>query len=341
MGAMQRVPGWSCPEHRALPLRCRPEVDPGRDANAICRQWLSGIRGGEPERSVARRLHALQPFARRTPARRMWRRNRFALLSTLDGQFDAPQSESNNGTTLRGHAMDKTFRTDYVDLNTFRGLGEDPCYRLPRLVDRPRAWPLDRWAEAPRDLGYSDFSSVQWKGMRLLKDPATQSAYHNLLWELRPRTILELGVYSGASLVWFRDITRMMGIDCHVIGVDRHLDRCRIPASEMAGISLHEGDCSNLSSLDHLPTLVSGPLLVIDDAHCNTFNVMSWAVAKLLAPGDYFIIEDMIPYWERYSPDLLADYLASFHGVLEMDMIYANTCPQLERGVFRRSTGGK
>jgi cephamycin C biosynthesis protein len=233
--------------------------------------------------------------------------------------------------------MDKNFRNDYVDLNTFRGLGEDPVYRIPRLVDRPRAWPLDRWAEAPRDLGYSDFTSVQWKGMRLLKDPATQSAYNNLLWEVRPRTIVELGIYSGASLVWFRDMTRMMGIDCQVIGIDKNLSRCRIPESEMAGITVHEGDCNDPSTLEHLRSAVSHTLLVIDDAHWNTFNVMSWAAARLLEPGDYFIIEDMIPYWDRYSPNLLAEYLASFEGVLEMDMMYANSCPQLDRGVFRRS----
>jgi len=233
--------------------------------------------------------------------------------------------------------MDDTFRKDYVDLNYFRGLGEDPIYHLPRLTDRPRAWPLDRWSEAPRDLGFNDFLNCQWKGLRLLKDPETQSAYHNLLWEVRPTTIIELGVYSGASLVWFRDITRLMGIDCKVIGVDRNLTRCRIPESEMSGITLIEADCNDTASLEPLLAHSGHPLLLIDDAHCNTFNVMSWAAARLLKTGDYFIIEDMIQYWERYSPNLLAEHLASFKGVFEMDMVYANTCSQLLRGVFRRS----
>ncbi|TXH76230.1 MAG: cephalosporin hydroxylase [Lysobacteraceae bacterium] len=233
--------------------------------------------------------------------------------------------------------MEKTFRKDYLDLNMFRGLGEDPAYHLPTLTDRPRAWPMNRWAEAPRDLGFNDFTNCQWKGLRLLKDPATQSAYHNLLWEIRPRTIIELGIYSGASLVWFRDITKLLGIDCNVIGVDKNLGRSQIPESERDHISLLEGDCSVPSSLEPLRDMIKHPLLVIDDAHCNTFNVMAWAVAHLLERGDYFIIEDMIPYWERYSPKLLAEYLGSFQGVLEMDMIYANTCPQLDRGVFRRS----
>lgn len=229
------------------------------------------------------------------------------------------------------------YRRQFTDLNLFRGVGEDPVYHPPALKDRPRAWPLDRWAEAPRDLGYIDFPYYHWRGLRLLKEPATLTAYHDLLWELRPRTIVELGVYSGASLVWFRDLTKLIGIDCQVIGIDRNLGRCQIPPSEMSNIKLHEADCSAVEAIEPHLTAVRHPLILIDDAHANTFNIMRWAVDQLLEEGDYFIIEDMIPYWHRYSPNLLTEYIGDFRDVLTMDMLYANSCPQLDRGVFRRS----
>jgi len=232
--------------------------------------------------------------------------------------------------------MGDDFRKNFLDLNLFRGVGEDPVYCPPVLKGRPRAWPLDRWADAPRDLGFADFPRYHWRGLRLLKDPATQSAYHDLLWELRPRTIIELGVYSGGSLVWFRDLTDLMGLDCQVIGIDKDLAPCQIPPNEMSNIFLHEADCAALESLEPLRA-AAHPLILIDDAHCNTFNIMKWAVDHLLEEGDYFIIEDMIPYWHRYSPKLLIEYLAAFGSVLAMDMMYANACPQLDRGVFRRS----
>lgn len=236
--------------------------------------------------------------------------------------------------------MQDSFHRDFSDLNLFRGVGEDPVYHPPVLKDRPRAWPLDKWADAPRDLGFDDFTRCHWRGLRLLKDPPTQAAYHDLLWELRPRTIIELGIYSGGSLVWFRDLTRLIGIDCQVVGMDRNLSRCQIPRSEMSNIALHEGDCSAVESLEPLRAAARHPLILIDDAHCNTFNVMKWAVDHLLEEGDYFIIEDMIQFWHRYSPHLLTEYLAAFRDVLTMDMVYANSCPQLDRGVFRR-TGRK
>jgi cephamycin C biosynthesis protein len=174
--------------------------------------------------------------------------------------------------------------------------------------------------------------------LRLLKEPATQAAYHDLLWELRPQTIIELGVYSGGSLVWFRDLTKLIGTDCQVIGVDKDLGRCQIQPSEMSNIKLHQADCSAVESLEPLFSVVRHPLILIDDAHSNTFNIMRWAVEHLLKEGDYFIIEDMIPYWQRYSPNILAEYLTTFHDVLTMDMLYANSCPQLNHGVFRRSS---
>jgi cephamycin C biosynthesis protein len=237
--------------------------------------------------------------------------------------------------------MANDYRRDFLDLNNFRGVGEDPVYHPPVLTDRPRAWPLDAWDKAPRDLGFSDFFQSQWRGLRLLKDPPTQAAYHDLLWELRPRTIIELGVYSGGSLVWFRDLTKLMGVQCQVIGIDRNLARCQIPPAEMTDIALHEADCANLATLEPLRAMVQHPLIVIDDAHCNTFNVMRWSVEHLLAPGDYFIIEDMISYWHRFSPKRLVEYIASFRDVLTMDMVYANSCPQLDRGVFRRTDANR
>lgn len=232
--------------------------------------------------------------------------------------------------------MSDDFHKDFLDLNRFAGLGEDPAYHAPVLDDQLRAWPLDRWADAPGDLGYDDLRRCHWRGMRLLKYPPTQAAYHDLLWELRPRTIIELGVYAGGSLVWFRDLTKLMGLDCQIIGVDRNLGICQIPPEEMTNISLHEGDSAEPDTLKPLRGIAAHPLIVIDDAHINTFNVMKWAVENLLEQGDYFIIEDMIPTWRRYSPNLLPEYLAAFREVLAMDMLYAKTCPQLDGGVFRR-----
>lgn len=226
----------------------------------------------------------------------------------------------------REQAVQKLAGSNFTDLHRFRGLGEDPVYHQQTLDNRFQPFPDTK--------GYNDFFAVSWKGLRLLKDPETQAAYHNLLWELKPKTIVELGVYSGGSLVWFRDLAKAFGFDCSVIGVDIDLSRCQIKEDDMNGIKLMKGDCNfpeniNFGELEH-------PILLIDDAHCNTFNILKHAiVSDIIKTGDYFVIEDTMSMWRRYSPKTLEFNLGAFSDFMLMDSLYSNTCAQLKDGVFK------
>lgn len=226
----------------------------------------------------------------------------------------------------RVQTIQRLVTTNFGDLNKFRGLGEDPVYHQQVLKDRFQPF--------SQDMGYNDFFAVSWKGLRLLKDPETQATYHNLLWELKPKTIVELGVYSGGSLVWFRDLAKAFGFNCSVIGVDIDLSRCQINEDDMTDIKLIRGDCNFPDKLDF--GKLEHPILFIDDAHCNTFNVLKYAlVNEILTTGDYFVIEDTMPLWKRYSPNILQSHLKAFSEVIALDLLYSNTCPQLKDGVFK------
>lgn len=233
--------------------------------------------------------------------------------------------ESKAGTSLEERIV-KLRSTDFVDLHKFRGLGEDPVYHQQNLENRFQPFP---------DItGYNDFFAVSWKGLRLLKDPETQTTYHNLLWELKPKTILELGVYSGGSLVWFRDLAKSFGFRCTVIGVDIDLSRCQIREDDMQDIRLVRSDCNypeqmDLGKLEH-------PIMFIDDAHCNTFNILKHVLVNgIIKTGDYFIIEDTMPMWKRYSPKTLQSHLTVFSELMVLDVLYSNACAQLKDGVFK------
>lgn len=226
----------------------------------------------------------------------------------------------------RHQTIQQLVATDFADLHKFRGLGEDPVYRQPIVKDRFQPFP---------DItGYNDFFAVSWKGLRLLKDPDTQATYHNLLWELKPKTILELGVYSGGSLVWFRDLAKAFGFDCTVIGVDIDLSRCQIQDDDMNGIKLMKGDCNRPDQLDF--EKLEHPILLIDDAHCNTFNILKHVLTNdILKAGDYFVIEDTMPLWKRYCPKTLQSHLEAFCDFMALDLLYSNTSAQLKDGVFK------
>lgn len=233
---------------------------------------------------------------------------------------------STGRTKSREKTIQNLLTTNFADLHEFRGLGEDPVYHQQVLKDR--------FQQFPEVTGYNDFFAVSWKGLRLLKDPDTQTTYHNLLWELKPKTIIELGVYSGGSLVWFRDLAKAFGFNCTVIGVDIDLSRCQITEDDMNDIKLIKGDCNFPEKLYF--GQLEYPILLIDDAHCNTFNVLKHVVVNgILKTGDYFVIEDTMPMWKRYSPKTIQSHLGAFSEIIALDSLYSNTCDQLKDGVFK------
>lgn len=233
-------------------------------------------------------------------------------------------------TSGKSESREETIRklatNNFVDLHKFRGLGDDPIYHQQMLKNRFQPFP---------DItGYNDFFAVSWKGLRLLKDPETQATYHNLLWELKPKTIIEFGVYSGGSLVWFRDLAKSFRFQCTVIGVDIDLSRCQITDDDMDDIKLISGDCNFPEQLDF--GKLEHPILLIDDAHCNTFNILKYALVNdIVKTGDYFVIEDTMPMWKRYSPTTLQSHLEAFSDVMALDLLYSNACHQLKDGVFK------
>ena len=65
--------------------------------------------------------------------------------------------------------------------------------------------------------------SQTWKGVLLEKDPMQIAAYPMLLYELQPKTVIELGVLKGGSAIWLADHLQLFGIEGQVYSVDINL----------------------------------------------------------------------------------------------------------------------
>lgn len=124
----------------------------------------------------------------------------------------------------------------------------------------------------------------------MLKDPFTLSLYSSLFWELRPRSIVEIGTLDGGSALWMADTTKAMGVKCRVISYDLKPPKKAPPNPR---VSFEKLDVLNIRR-DLSITFLQGlprPLLVIEDAHRNLFEVLSH-VSRGLSIGDYLIVED-------------------------------------------------
>jgi len=129
---------------------------------------------------------------------------------------------------------------------------------------------------------------MSWRDMPLFKTAFDFSIYTMLLWDLRPRTVLEVGSADGASAIWFADLLQLFGIDAHIYSVDLHR-----PTREHANVTFLQGDSYAIERVfpPELLRDLPRPWLVVEDAHVNVFGVLGYFHEHLRA-GDYLIVED-------------------------------------------------
>lgn len=134
--------------------------------------------------------------------------------------------------------------------------------------------------------------ALTYKGLIQLKTPFDLALYTRLIWELQPRTILELGSFQGGSGLWFAD---QMSVLCEDLGAVHSFDlytKCIHEGAKHPRLTFHQVDLSDVASFDeNLLMRLPHPWLVIDDAHVQIFSMFSY-LNHFLVSGDYYVIED-------------------------------------------------
>jgi len=156
---------------------------------------------------------------------------------------------------------------------------------------------------------------IRWKGLSLFKSAFDLALYTNLLGELRPGTIFEIGSGSGASAVWFADMCKALQIPCHVVSLDR-----RPPSVVSAGVTFVRGDCSAISDCIPAAMLIEAarPVLLIEDAHEHVGEVLRH-FAPYMRVGDRIVVED-----SDSKQNLLADFAHESSDAFLVDTLYTD-----------------
>jgi len=158
--------------------------------------------------------------------------------------------------------------------------------------------------------------TTHYKGVSLIKSPLDLWIYAELIWKIKPRTIIETGTHLGGSALWFADQLDLFGIDGHVYTIDV----LSVRGPQHPRLTYLTGT----SVVVPLPEL-DGPVLVVLDSDHSAEHVYNEMVrfAPLVTVGSYLIVEDTnVP---RDAPDLpggAADGVARFlaeHGGFEID----------------------
>jgi cephalosporin hydroxylase len=204
--------------------------------------------------------------------------------------------------TIQSHGVSDDSHSDYHDIKSRAAA----AMRRGVWSDRfePRYEPFSR-REMRSDLSREAIAAISegkhyasYRGIPLAKDPFDLQLYEMLFYEVRPRTVIELGAYTGASAWWMADILQCFGIQSQVISVDIDLSLLDENVWNDPAVTFLEGDCNQIDSIFPAERLAAlpHPLVLIDDAHVNLLEVYEHFHQHAFEPGDYLIVEDTNPW---------------------------------------------
>ena len=135
--------------------------------------------------------------------------------------------------------------------------------------------------------------AYSYKGISTLKCPFDLALYSMLMWNVKLRTIVEIGSHTGGSALWLADQMRAMNINGEIHSFDLNPPSAIDPL-----VHFRQADAEKLVNFfpPHEIERLPRPLLVIEDASHQ--KITSLAVLNYLAPlmksGEYIVVEDGI-----------------------------------------------
>ena len=143
-----------------------------------------------------------------------------------------------------------------------------------------------------------------WKGITMDKSPLEIALYPMLIYELQPKTIIELGADTGGSAVWLADQLELFSIKGSVYSIDIDLSLLEEKAKSNPKVKFLTGDCNNIDAVlsAELLSTLPHPWLIIEDAHVNLVGILDYFHHNSVQSGDYLIIEDTNQdLWKAWS----------------------------------------
>lgn len=159
---------------------------------------------------------------------------------------------------------------------------------VKRSLDRRRTIVPRRLLQSIQQ-GMMDY---RYRGILCTKNPFDLAIYLRLLYDLKPKTIIEIGSASGGAAKFFADQTKVLGIGTKVWSLDIN----PVCGFDEDNLFFLEGDILRLddSPLRNILAEAEGPLLVIEDGP-HTFQA-SLAALNFFKPhmksGDIIVVED-------------------------------------------------
>lgn len=189
--------------------------------------------------------------------------------------------------------------------------------------------------------------SYTYKGVPCLKSPIDLAIYLRVLWQERPRTIVEIGTRAGGSASFFCDVAEIFGLGATVVSIDLK----RPPSPPDCTARFLEGNVEALGEVfaEHSLFSLPRPWFVVEDS-AHTYAGCLAALeffADHLLDGELLVIEDGVlaelDLSEKYAggPNAaIADFFArrpeTFEVVTEYTDMFGTNATYNPNGYLRR-----
>ncbi|XP_065895994.1 uncharacterized protein [Dysidea avara] len=140
---------------------------------------------------------------------------------------------------------------------------------------------------------------TQYRGSFMMKNAYDLAIYSQLFNHVQPRTVIEIGSFTGASAMWFSDTAKLLGYDCIVYSIDieHGLIDETIKTTKPQTVKFIQGDATKLKEVLYPSMLkpLPHPWLVVEDCHHSIATALTY-LNQFMNTGDYLVIEDTSPY---------------------------------------------
>jgi cephalosporin hydroxylase len=137
------------------------------------------------------------------------------------------------------------------------------------------------------------FNDCSWMGVPTIKNPLDCWIYQEIVHEVEPDVIIEIGSAYGGSTLYLAHLLDAIG-QGRVVSIDKDREHYRVRHNRIVVVT---GDSSSQDVLRHVSQLCQGQsVLVIHDADHRKEQVIAdlRAYAPLVTVNSYFIVEDGI-----------------------------------------------
>jgi cephalosporin hydroxylase len=179
---------------------------------------------------------------------------------------------------------------DAEKAQNIQALGQDPQLRSASI----------RWiADVSRHKYSYNFT---WLGRPIIQFPQDIVALQEILWQVRPRLVIETGIARGGSLIFHASMLELCGGDGRVIGIDidiREHNRVEIEKHPLfRRITMLQGSSVDKAIVQKVYELARGraPVLVIlDSLHTHEHVLQELRLySPLVTKGSYLVVFDTV-----------------------------------------------